>query len=167
MRMRIFLMALVCLVPALGACNEPLDFSTVVPTGRLLVEVTDTSDTPIANVPVTLRLLNDSSVWRISHTGPDGRAEIGAEDGGVLTGDYLLEISPPPGYSFPRAAIHPVPLRIWTDSTATLQVRLVAPTSQEAHRVGPPAVRADARQAWLLRGSTPVVSRWLYRRRDL
>ena len=125
MRIRILSILLACLSPALGACNEPLDFSTAIPTGRLVVEVTDTSNAPVPNVPVTLRLLNDSSVWRTTQTGTDGRAEVGAEDGGVLTGDYLVQVTPPAGYRIPPAATHPVPLRIVTDSTVTLRVTLI------------------------------------------
>ena len=138
MRTRLLPALLTCLCALLSACSEPLDFSTVIPTGRLVVEVVDTSNAPVPDVPVTLLLLSDSSVWRTGRTGADGKVEIGAEDGGVLTGDYLVRVSPPAGYRILPTEIHPVPLRIRTDSTLTVQVTLLksSPEAGTVRRLG-------------------------------
>lgn len=125
MRTRVLLIFFACLGSMLSACSEPFDISTIISTGRLVVEVSDTSNAPVPDVPVTLLLLNDSSVWRTGRTGADGRAELGAEDGGVLTGDYLVRVTPPPGYRVPSTDPHPIPLRIITNFTLFLPVTLV------------------------------------------
>ena len=125
MRTTAFSTLLACFWLFAAACNEPFDFSTVLQTGRLVVEVADTSSTPVPNVLVELLLADNKSVWRTSRTGADGRAEVGAEDGGVLTENYFVRVTPPSGYRVPPMDVHPVPVRIITDSTLVVPVTLV------------------------------------------
>lgn len=97
------------------ACSDPVDFSTVIKTARVLAQVTDTAGAPVPNVSVMLLRADNGTVWRTGQTGSDGTGEIAPEDGGVLWGDYLLRVVPPPGYSVDPTRQHPLPLRVEGD----------------------------------------------------
>ncbi len=99
------------------SCSEPLDFSQVIKTGRVFVQVTSADREPIADVPLVLLRAETGTLWRTGRTGSDGRGEIAPEDRGILWGDYLLKVTPPADYVVDPTQSHPIPFRLARDTT--------------------------------------------------
>ncbi|CAN5237732.1 hypothetical protein BH24GEM2_BH24GEM2_17540 [soil metagenome] len=110
------------------SCSEPLDFSQVIRTGRIMVQVTSAEGEPVADVPLVLLRAGTGTLWRTGRTGSDGTGEIAPEDGGVLWGDYLLKVTPPAEYFVDPTRSHPIPFRLQGDQI-TLEVVLVRKSS--------------------------------------
>lgn len=117
-------LALLVLALLSTGCSEPLDFSQVIRTGRIIVQVTSAEGKPIADVPLVLLRAETGTLWRTGRTGSDGTGEIAPEDRGVLWGDYLLKVTPPAEYVVDPTQSHPIPLRLDRDRV-TLDVALV------------------------------------------
>jgi len=110
------------------SCSEPLDFSQVIRTGRIMVQVTSAEGEPVADVPLVLLRAETGTLWRTGRTGSDGRGEIAPEDRGILWGDYLLKVTPPADYVVDPTQSHPIPFRLERDSTSLNVILVKAPS---------------------------------------
>ena len=83
--------ALAVLLATLG-CSRP---STKYPLGKLSVRMIDAQNKPVRLTAVDLYKLTPSGkvYWRASSTDSAGIAVLGAKNGGVTEGDYVIHIS--------------------------------------------------------------------------
>jgi hypothetical protein len=91
-RWRVAAVAALPLLLATSACNS---VAGTFPLGKLSVRVLDASNAPVRGVAADLYKLTPSGklYWRASSTGTDGIAVFGADDGGVVEGDYVIHVS--------------------------------------------------------------------------
>ena len=80
---------LVSAVLLVSACS--LDVA-MYSTGRLQIQVEDTTGAPVANIKADLLLDDRITVWRSTTTGADGKAEFDAEAGGVEIRGYYVRL---------------------------------------------------------------------------
>ncbi|MEP7281746.1 MAG: carboxypeptidase-like regulatory domain-containing protein [Rubrivivax sp.] len=100
------------MVALMSGCGGNADVGKFPDPGHVVVQVRDTSDRPVGNVLVELKLPDASLTWRSGTTGADGRVEIGQSEGGVLPGDYLLTVQLPAGYTLGPAQPASTPLTV-------------------------------------------------------
>jgi len=83
--------ALVVLLATMG-CSR---LSTKYPLGKLSVRVLDAQNKPVRLTAVDLYKVTPSGkvYWRASSTDSAGIAVLGAKNGGVIEGDYLIHIT--------------------------------------------------------------------------
>lgn len=76
------------------------DLTTAYPLGKLAARVVDANNVAVQGVFADLYKLTLSGPvrWRASTTSSDGIAVFGANDGGVITGDYYIHLSFVTGY---------------------------------------------------------------------
>src|SRR5688572_32194453 len=67
-------------------------------TGRVRIQVADTSGNPVPNINADLLLDDRTTVWTSTTTGADGKAEFGAAGGGVTVGGYYVRLLQPPDW---------------------------------------------------------------------
>lgn len=65
------------------------------PLGKLSVRVVDENNAPVRGGAVDLYRVTPSgkTYWRGSYTSSDGVAVLGAKNGGVIAGDYIIHVS--------------------------------------------------------------------------
>jgi hypothetical protein len=80
-----------CLITTLG-CN---DLTSTTPLGKLSARVVDANDVGVQGVAADLyRYVEGGAIlWRASSTSSNGIAVFGANDGGVVTGNYYIHVS--------------------------------------------------------------------------
>ncbi|MDP9178624.1 MAG: hypothetical protein M3O61_13160 [Gemmatimonadota bacterium] len=61
-------------------------------TGRVQIQVADTSGNPVPNINADLLLDDRTTVWTSTTTGADGKAEFGAAGGGVTVRGYYVRL---------------------------------------------------------------------------
>ncbi|HEY5023023.1 MAG TPA: hypothetical protein VII30_11120 [Gemmatimonadaceae bacterium] len=114
--------ALVVLLATMG-CSR---LSTKYPLGKLSVRVIDAQNKPVRLAAVDLYKLTPSGkvYWRASSTDSAGIAVLGAKNGGVIEGDYVINISDrtwhklAPGETNDR----PVTIKAGDDTVVTFRV---------------------------------------------
>ncbi|MFN2603932.1 MAG: hypothetical protein ABR582_14415 [Gemmatimonadaceae bacterium] len=65
------------------------------PLGKLSVQVIDENNAPVQGAAADLYKVTPSGrvYWRASYTSSNGIAVLGAKDGGVIAGDYVIHVS--------------------------------------------------------------------------
>jgi len=65
------------------------------PLGKLSVQVVDENNAPVRGAAADLYKVTPSGnvYWRASYTSSNGIAVLGAKDGGVIAGDYVIHVS--------------------------------------------------------------------------
>lgn len=81
----------VAVVLGISACKETRHY----PLGKVAVRVLDANSKPVRGAAADLYKITPAGkvYWRASRTDSAGIAVLGAKDGGVIQGDYLIHVS--------------------------------------------------------------------------
>ena len=86
-----FALTLLAALSVIGACGRGEHY----PLGKLAVRVIDDQNKPVRGAAADLYKLTPSGrvYWRASRTDSAGIAVLGAQNGGVIEGDYQIHVS--------------------------------------------------------------------------
>jgi hypothetical protein len=115
---------LVVLLATLG-CSRP---STKYPLGKLSVRVIDAQNKPVRLTAVDLYKVTPSGkvYWRASSTDSAGIAVLGAKNGGVIEGDYLIHITDITWHKLAPGETNDRPVTIKAGDDTVITFRVVA-----------------------------------------
>jgi len=108
---------------AFSGC-QPTNVDKFPDTGHVVAHVVDQSGAPVSGANVQLLIPGTSLAWRSAITDATGTATPGAEDGGVLPGDYLANIVPPTGMDVSATQQNLISITIESNKTITLTFTL-------------------------------------------
>jgi hypothetical protein len=116
--------ALVVLLATMG-CSR---LSTKYPLGKLSVRVIDAQNKPVRLAAVDLYKLTPSGkvYWRASSTDSAGIAVLGAKNGGVIEGDYVINISDRTWHKLAPGETNDRPVTIKAGDDTVVTFRVVA-----------------------------------------
>ncbi len=116
--------ALVVLLATLG-CSRP---SMMYPLGKLSVRVIDAQNKPVRLTAVDLYKVTPSGkvYWRASSTDSAGIAVLGAKNGGVIEGDYLIHITDITWHKLAPGETNDRPVTIKAGDDTVITFRVVA-----------------------------------------
>ncbi len=116
--------ALVVLLATMG-CSR---LSTKYPLGKLSVRVIDAQNKPVRLAAVDLYRLTPSGkvYWRASSTDSAGIAVLGAKNGGVIEGDYVINISDRTWHKLAPGETNDRPVTIKAGDDTVVTFRVVA-----------------------------------------
>jgi hypothetical protein len=116
--------ALVVLLATLG-CSR---LSTKYPLGKLSVRVIDGQNKPVRLTAVDLYKLTPSGkvYWRASTTDSAGIAVLGAKNGGVIEGDYVIHIIDRTWHKLASGETNDKPVTIKAGDDTVVTFRVVA-----------------------------------------
>jgi hypothetical protein len=107
------------------ACSR---LSTKYPLGKLSVRVIDAQNKPVRLAAVDLYKLTPSGkvYWRASSTDSAGIAVLGAKNGGVIEGDYVINISDRTWHKLAPGETNDRPVTIKAGDDTVVTFRVVA-----------------------------------------
>ena len=108
---------------ALGGC-EAANVDKFPDPGHVIAHVVDQSGAPVSGANIQLLIPGTALPWRSAITDATGTAEPGAADGGVLPGDYLANIVPPPGLNLSQTQQNPISITIESNKTVNVTFTL-------------------------------------------
>ena len=116
--------ALVVLLATLGCSRS----STKYPLGKLSVRVIDAQNKPVRLTAVDLYKLTPSGkvYWRASSTDSAGIAVLGAKNGGVIEGDYVIHISDRTWHKLAPGETNDRPVTVKAGDDTVITFRVVA-----------------------------------------
>lgn len=116
--------ALVVLLATLG-CSR---LGTKYPLGKLSVRVIDAQNKPVRLTAVDLYKLTPSGkvYWRASSTDSAGIAVLGAKNGGVIEGDYVIHISDRTWHKLAPGETNDRPVTVKAGDDTVVTFRVVA-----------------------------------------
>jgi hypothetical protein len=116
--------ALFVLLATLGCSRS----STSYPLGKLSVRVIDAQNKPVRLTAVDLYKLTPSGkvYWRASSTDSAGIAVLGAKNGGVIEGDYLIHITDITWHKLAPGETNDRPVTIKAGDGTVITFRVVA-----------------------------------------
>jgi hypothetical protein len=102
--------------------------STKYPLGKLSVRVIDAQNKPVRLAAVDLYRLTPSGkvYWRASSTDSAGIAVLGAKNGGVIEGDYVINISDRTWHKLAPGETNDRPVTIKAGDDTVVTFRVVA-----------------------------------------
>jgi hypothetical protein len=102
--------------------------STKYPLGKLSVRVIDAQNKPVRLAAVDLYKLTPSGkvYWRASSTDSAGIAVLGAKNGGVIEGDYVINISDRTWHKLAPGETNDRPVTIKAGDDTVVTFRVVA-----------------------------------------
>ena len=108
---------------ALGGC-QAANVDRFPDSGHVIAHVVDQGSAPVSGANIQLLIPGTALPWRSAITDATGTAEPGAEDGGVLPGDYLANIVPPPGLNVSQTQQNPISVTIESNKTVNITFNL-------------------------------------------
>jgi hypothetical protein len=103
---------------------EPANVDKFPDPGHVVAHVVDQASAPVPGANVQLLIPGTSIPWRSAISDVSGNAMPGEADGGVLPGDYLANIVPPPGLVISATQSNPVAITIESNKTVNLTFSL-------------------------------------------
>jgi hypothetical protein len=128
LKRQILALALLATLSGSGACRRDEHY----PLGKLAVKVMDDQNKPVRGAAADLYKMTPSGrvYWRGSRTDSAGIAVLGAQNGGVIEGDYQIHLSFISWHLLAPGEINdkPVTLKEGDDTVITFRVRARRPT---------------------------------------
>jgi hypothetical protein len=93
--------------------------------GQVKVHVNDQGGSAVSGATIDLLTADNALVWRSAVTDALGNASPGAEDGGVLPGNYNGRITPPAGYHLAPGQPNSVPITVQSNKQASLSIQIL------------------------------------------
>lgn len=110
------------IILGIPACKETRHY----PLGKVAVRVLDANSKPVRGAAADLYKLTPTGkvYWRASRTDSAGIAVLGAKDGGIIQGDYLIHVSFISWYDLAKGETNdrPITIREGDDTVVTFRV---------------------------------------------
>jgi hypothetical protein len=115
------------------ACKETRHY----PLGKVAVRVLDANSKPVRGAAADLYKLTPAGkvYWRASRTDSAGIAVLGAKDGGIIQGDYLIHVSFITWHELAKGETNDKPISIREGDDTLITFRVVAKVPVRPRRV--------------------------------